>query len=102
LAATHSRSAACLSGESESELPTRVRFVEQISGGPHRGDRAEKVAEQLTSRDHAAGDLPVIVQRAFATLRTAQQYLTDYWGDMRALAALTTQTHTDSLAQRSS
>jgi hypothetical protein len=102
LAATYSRSAARLSGESESEFPTRVRFVDQISGGPHSGNRAEMVAEQLTSRVHAAGDLPVVVQRAFATLRTPQQYLTDYWRHMRALAALTTQTHTDSLAQRSS
>jgi hypothetical protein len=103
LAATHSRSAARLSSEPECEFPTRVCFVEQINGGPHRGDRSEKVAEQLMSRDVPAGDFPVIDQSAFATLGTLQEYLTDYWGQMRALAlALITQAHGHSLARRSS
>lgn len=102
MAATHSRSAAGLSSEPECEFPTRVCFVEQINGGPHRGDRSEKVAEQFMSRD-PAGDVPVIDQSAFATLGTLQEYLTDYWGQMRALAlALITQAHRHSLARRSS
>jgi hypothetical protein len=86
LAATHSRSAARLSSEPEREFPTRVCFVEQINGGPHRGNRSEKVGEQLTLGDHVAGDLPVIDQSAFATLGTLQEDLTDYWGQMRGLA----------------
>jgi hypothetical protein len=103
LAATRSRSAARLSSEPECEFPTRVCFVEQINGGPHRGNRSEKVAEQLMPRDHAAGDSPVIDQSAFATLGTLQEYLTDYRGQMRALAlARITHAHKHSLARRSS
>ena len=103
MAATHSRSAARLGSEPQCEFPTRVCFVEQINGGSHRGDRSEKVAEQRMSRDHAAGDFPVIDQSAFATLGTLQEYLTDYWGQMRALAlALITWAHRHSLARRSS
>ena len=97
MAATHGRSAARLNGEPECEFATRVWFVEQISGGPHRGNRSEKVAEQLPSRDRAAGDVPVIDQSAFATRRTLQQHLTHYWRQMRALAALITQAHTTRL-----
>jgi hypothetical protein len=103
LAATHSRSAARLGSEPECEFPTRVCFVEQVNGGPHRGDRSEKVAEQLMSRDHATGDFPVFDQSAFATFGTLQEYLPDYWGQMRALAlALITQAHKHALARRSS
>jgi hypothetical protein len=55
------------------------------------------------SRDHAAGDLPVIDQSAFATLGALQEYLTGYWGQMRALVlALITQAHKHALARRSS
>jgi hypothetical protein len=101
LAATHSRSAARLSSEPEGEFSTRVCFVEQINGRPHRGDRSKKVPEQLMPRD-ASDDFPVSDQSAFATLGTLQEYLTDYRGQMRGLAlALITQAHRHSLARRS-
>jgi hypothetical protein len=103
LAATHSHHAAHLGSEPECEFPTRVCFVEQINGSPHRGDRSEKVPEQLMPRDHAAGDSPVIDQSPFATLGTLQEYLTDYRAQMGAVAlALITQAHRRSLARRSS
>lgn len=103
MAATHSRSAARLSSQPECKFSTRVFFVEQINGCPHGGDRSDEVAEQLVFRDHAADEFPVIGQSALATLGTLQEDLTDYWGQMRALAlALITQAHKHSLARRSS
>ena len=95
LAATHGCSAAHLSGEPECEFSTRVFFVEQIDGGLNRGDRSEKVAEQLVSSEHA--DLcPVIDQSALATPGTLEKDLRDDRGQLRGLM-LVTEAHGQSI-----
>jgi hypothetical protein len=87
LATTHSRSAARLSRKAECEFSTRVFFLEKIDGGPHRGDRSDKIAEQVVSPDHAEL-CPVIGQSALAALDTLEENLADYWRHLRALALI--------------
>jgi hypothetical protein len=98
LAATRSRGAAGLGSEPECEFPTRVRFVRQINGCPHRGNRTEKLAHELVSTTtHVADEFPVIVQGALAALSALQKRLANDWGQMRALI---TQAHMHPLARR--